>query len=335
MPSPIFGDAGNVQVRELGSQAAELSGILEGVQAEIRRHIVGQDRAIHSILTSLVAGGHVLLEGVPGLAKTGMARALAGAIDVDFARIQFTPDLLPADILGTRVYDAASGSFRTERGPIFHRIILADEINRAPPKVQSALLEAMQEGQASIHGETIPLPGPFLVIATQNPLEDEGTFRLPEAQVDRFAVKIMVGYPSREEEVAIIEMDGGSKEARPVVDGADIQKVQALSRQVYADGVISRYVADIAAATRDPAGSGLDLDGAIQHGASPRASVWLMRTARAHALLDGRGFVMPEDVKAVAHDVLRHRIMLTFEAEADGLRPEGVIDAVLARVPPP
>ena len=292
---------------------------------------------MHKILISIIADGHVLLESVPGLAKTLMVKTMAQIFNVDHVRIQFTPDLLPADILGTKIYKNSSGSFITQKGPIFHNFVLADEINRAPPKVQSALLEAMQEKNVSIQGDTYELKRPFLVLATQNPIENEGTYRLPEAQIDRFALKILLDYPSKQDELDIIERNSSNynPKIKTIVSPEEILEIQKFNEKIYADKVITEYIADIVNATRNPKDYDLDLESMIEFGASPRASIWLMRTAKANALLDGRGFIIPEDVKAVAHEVLRHRIILTFEAEANGLNTDKVIDFVLEKINSP
>ena len=299
--------------------------------------IVGQKKMIASLLIGLLGNGHILLEGVPGLAKTLAINTLSNAVHGSFSRIQFTPDLLPADILGTKIYKNASGSFVTQKGPIFHNFVLADEINRAPPKVQSALLEAMQERNVSIHGDTFELKKPFLVLATQNPIENEGTYKLPEAQVDRFALKILIDYPSKQEELEIIEKNSSTQEntVKTVISPEEILEIQKFNEKIYADKVITEYIADIVNATRNPKDYDLDLENMIEFGASPRASIWLMRTAKANAMLNGRGFIIPEDIKAVAHEVLRHRIILTFEAEANGITSDKVIDFVLEKISPP
>lgn len=335
------GDGGysvsDARLRELGEGAQGHAAVLARAADEFHRVVVGQDGALRKMLVALAAGGHVLLESVPGLAKTLMVSTMAQILDVSHVRIQFTPDLLPADIVGTKIYRGTSGSFVTQKGPIFHNFVLADEINRAPPKVQSALLEAMQEGSVSIHGDTHTLQRPFLVIATQNPVESGGTYPLPEAQTDRFALKIVLGYPSRDEELEIMRRNssGAGPAARAVLGPADVLAVQEFAGKIYADETVCGYAADIVGATRDPASYGLDLAGTIGLGASPRASIWLVRAAKANALLEGRGFVIPEDVKAVAPEVLRHRIMLTFEAGAGGASADGAVDAVLGKIRPP
>ncbi len=325
------------EIEQLNSHALEYAEKLNQLLSELKRVIVGQEEIMKKLIICLVADGHVLLEGVPGLAKTLMIKTLADTVAASFCRIQFTPDLLPADITGTKIYDHRTASFTTQKGPIFHNFILADEINRAPPKVQSALLEAMQERQVSIQGETFTLDAPFLVMATQNPIETEGTYKLPEAQVDRFTFKLLVGYPSIEEEKIIIERNtrGIVIETREVLTTAQIVEIQRFNQRVYADETIEDYVTRIVDATRKPADYGLDAEGMIDYGASPRASIWLILTAKAHALLNGRGYVIPEDIKAVAHDVLRHRIILNYEAEAEGISSDDVIDEILARVKAP
>jgi MoxR-like ATPase len=305
---------------------------------EVARRVVGQDAMVERLLIGLLTGGHILLEGVPGLAKTLAVRSLAEAIRTTFHRIQFTPDLLPADIIGTMVFDQRTGEFRPKRGPLFANIVLADEVNRAPPKVQAALLEAMQEKQVTIGGETHLLAEPFIVLATQNPIEQEGTYPLPEAQLDRFMLKVHVGYPSREEEKEILwRMAGG----RPiplsaVAEATDVLALRQTIAELYMDQKIVDYVVDVVRATREPQKVGLhDVKPLIAYGASPRASIYLAQAARAHAYLRGRAYVVPEDVKAMAFDVLRHRVLLTFEAEAEDLTSDDVITKVLGAVPVP
>ena len=327
----------NEEIKKLNEQAQKYAEKLSLVFDEAHKVIVGQQDALQKILISIVSDGHILLESVPGLAKTLMVKTMAQIFDVNQVRIQFTPDLLPADIVGTKIYKSASGTFVTQKGPIFHNFVLADEINRAPPKVQSALLEVMQERNVTIHGDTFELEKPFLVLATQNPIENEGTYKLPEAQVDRFALKIIIDYPSKQEELEIIERNssGQSNLVQPIISPDEILEIQKFNEQIYADKVITEYIADIVNATRNPKDYDLDLENMIEFGASPRASIWLMRTAKANALLNGRGFIIPEDVKAVAHEVLRHRIILTFEAEANGITPDKVIDFVLEKITTP
>ena len=301
------------------------------------QNIIGQEDIIKKILISIISDGHVLLESVPGLAKTLMIKTMAEIFSVNSVRIQFTPDLLPADILGTKIYKNNSNSFEIQKGPIFHNFVLADEINRAPPKVQSALLESMQEKQVSIHGETFQLEEPFLVLATQNPIENEGTYKLPEAQVDRFALKILIKYPSKEEEIKIIEKNTINVESKskPILKAKEILQMQEFNSEIYADDIILKYVANIIDATRNPDNYELDLQKIIEFGASPRASIWLIKAAKANAMINGRGFVIPEDIKEVAHEVLRHRLILTFEAEADEINSDKVIDTILDKIPSP
>jgi len=327
----------NEEIKKLNEQAQKYAEKLSLVFDESHKVIVGQQDALQKILISIVSDGHILLESVPGLAKTLMVKTMAQIFDVNQVRIQFTPDLLPADIVGTKIYKSASGSFVTQKGPIFHNFVLADEINRAPPKVQSALLEVMQERNVTIHGDTFELTKPFLVLATQNPIENEGTYKLPEAQVDRFALKIIIDYPSKQEELEIIERNssGQLNTIQPIISPDEILEIQKFNEKIYADKVITEYIADIVNATRNPKDYDLDLENMIEFGASPRASIWLMRTAKANALLNGRGFIIPEDVKAVAHEVLRHRIILTFEAEANGITQDKVIDFVLEKITTP
>lgn len=327
----------NAEIRKLNSKSEKYSGNLEKVLYELEKTIVGQKEILEKLLISLIADGHVLLEGVPGLAKTLMVKTLADTINADFCRIQFTPDLLPADIIGTKIYDHKKGNFYTQKGPIFHNFILADEINRAPPKVQSALLEAMQERQVSIQGDTFKLDKPFLVIATQNPIETEGTYKLPEAQVDRFAMKLLVAYPKKDEERDIIRRNtqGLEIKTKKLFDSKKIVEIQKFNQKIYADEKIEEYVARIVDATRYPENYNLNIDGLIEYGASPRASIWLILCGKAYALLRGRGYVIPEDIRAVAHDVLRHRIILTYEAEAEEITSDKIIDDILSKIRPP
>jgi MoxR-like ATPase len=293
---------------------------------------------LHGLLISLLADGHVLLEGVPGLAKTLAVRALAGAIACRFRRIQFTPDLLPADVIGTMIYNQRTGEFTVQRGPIFSQLVLADEINRAPAKVQSALLEAMQERQVTIGGETFPLDEPFLVLATQNPIEHEGTYPLPEAQVDRFMMKLVVTYPERDDEGTMLDRmtAGAPPVVRPVIDAAQVMRARAVVDQVYVDTRARDYALDLVRATREPASAGLArLGPLVEYGASPRASIALVRAGKAHAFLSGRGWVAPADIKHVAPDVLRHRVVLTYEADAERVTTDDVVAQVLDTVPVP
>jgi MoxR-like ATPase len=308
------------------------------IVAEVGKRVVGQDAMVERLLIGLLTGGHILLEGVPGLAKTLAVRSLAEAVRTTFQRIQFTPDLLPADIIGTMIYDQKTGEFRPKRGPLFANIVLADEINRAPAKVQAALLEAMQEQQVTIGGETHPLEQPFLVLATQNPIEHEGTYPLPEAQLDRFMLKVHVGYPTRDEEKEILwRMSSGRPiSVEPVADPAELMALRQTIAELYMDQKIVDYIVDVVRATREPHKLGLhDLRQLVAYGASPRASIYLAQAARAHAYLRGRAYVVPEDVKDMAADVLRHRVLLTFEAEAEDVKAEDVIAKVLEQVEVP
>ena len=318
--------------------AAADTGMIHNVVDQVGRRIVGQNYMIERLVISILTGGHVLLEGVPGLAKTLAVRTLAETINTTFQRIQFTPDLLPADILGTQVYDQSNGQFSVKKGPIFANIILADEINRAPAKVQAALLEAMQEKQVTIGGQTFRLDEPFLVLATQNPIEQEGTYPLPEAQVDRFMLKLHVGYPSREEEKEILRrMAGGHAiEVRHVATPATIMAARDRIADLYMDERIVDYIVAIVHATRFPAEAGLqDLAPLIEFGASPRATLSLAMASRGHAFLRERAFVTPDDVKAIAPDVLRHRVLTTYEAEAEEVTSDAIVSRILAAVPAP
>jgi len=320
---------------ELTRRVEGASAFVENLEREVRRVLVGQRDMFEKLLVGLLADGHILLEGVPGLAKTTAVSVLARAIDTEFRRIQFTPDLLPADLLGTQIWHQATGQFSTRKGPIFSHLILADEINRSPAKVQSALLEAMQERQVSIGGETHPLPAPFLVLATQNPLEQEGTYPLAEAQADRFMLKVKVDYPAREEEREILRrVSGAEPEAiRPACSVADILAAREITREILLEKPVEDYILNLVFATRYPDQFGLkDVAPLIQVGASPRASIYLARAARAQAFLRRRGFVTPDDVKRVARDVLRHRLGLSFEAEAEGVSADELIGRLLDRI---
>ena len=319
---------------------------LERVLQEIQKRIVGQTHLLDSLMIALLTGGHLLLEGVPGLAKTLAVKSLAEAIDVTFRRIQFTPDLLPADLIGTMVFDQRTGDFVPRQGPIFTNLLLADEVNRAPAKVQSALLECMQENQVTLGKQSFHLTEPFMVLATQNPIEQEGTYPLPEAQMDRFLMKIVLGYPSRKEEREImnrvVSTDGGSHLAagegiplKKVLVPERILRMRQIAAQIYIDERVKTYILDIVFATRNPEEYHLDLSRLIRFGASPRASIGILCAARAQAFLKGRGFVIPDDVKKVAADVLRHRILLTYEAEAEGIRAEDLVERILQTVPAP
>ena len=311
----------------------------ENVRQALHQVIVGQEALVDGLLVALLADGHVLLEGVPGLAKSLAVSSLARAVGGDFRRIQFTPDLLPADLVGTHVYNPKTGDWSVKEGPVFANLVLADEINRAPAKVQSALLEAMQERQVSLGGDTRPLPDPFLVLATQNPVEQEGTYSLPEAQVDRFLLKLVVGYPNKDEERKIIDRMAGigsRPEVPQVATLAAIQQARRLLDTIYLDDKVKAYVVDLVFATRKPEDQGLaKLKPLILYGASPRASISLVRAARAHAFLAGRGFVTPQDVKAIGYGVLRHRVIVTYEAEAEGITSEDVLKQVFDTVPVP
>ena len=304
---------------------------------ELAKAVIGQRAMVDGLLMGLLCDGHVLLEGVPGLAKTTAVRALAAVLDMGFSRIQFTPDLLPADLVGTQIYNPREGSFTIRKGPVFEHIVLADEVNRAPAKVQSALLEAMQERQVTIGDTTFPLPAPFLVLATQNPIEQEGTYPLPEAQVDRFMLKLEVGYPSRDEEQQIMRLSSKALDGlRPVLSVADVLALREVVASIHMEPVLEGYIVDVVRASRNPAAVGLrDLAPMIEFGASPRASMALAACARAHAFLEGRAWVGPDDVKAVGLDVLRHRVLLSYEAEASELSSEQVIQRLFDHVPTP
>lgn len=319
-------------VSELNMKMKEESLFLQDLQAEISKVMVGQQTLVERVLIGLLADGHILLEGVPGLAKTLLIKTLAQAIDADFSRIQFTPDLLPADLVGTQIYNPRTSEFSVHRGPIFANLILADEINRAPAKVQSALLEAMQERQVTIGDMTYKMEELFLVLATQNPIEQEGTYPLPEAQVDRFMLKVKVDYPTRKEERQIIDrMTGaGIPEINPVISPLHILRARDFVNQIYVDDKIKEYVLDLVLVTRNPGNNGLsELNNLIHYGASPRASIYLISAAKAHAFLMGRGFVTPEDVKQIAQDVLRHRVIVTYEAEAENISTDHIVRRIL------
>jgi len=324
-------------VSEINQKVKNESGFVEQLIGEVHRVIVGQKYMIERLLIGLLTRGHILLEGVPGLAKTLAVKTISAAIDTRFQRIQFTPDLLPADLIGTMIFNQKDGTFVPRKGPIFANIILADEINRAPAKVQSALLEAMQERQVTIGSTTYPLDEPFLVMATQNPIEQEGTYPLPEAQIDRFMLKLKIDYPDQKEERQILDLMARD-EAIPVqkvVGPADILRVREVVKEVYMDDRIKDYIVQLVFATRKPQEFKLDLKGLIQFGASPRATIFLAQAARAHAFVKGRGYVTPEDIKAVGMDVLRHRIILTYEAEAEELTTESVISRIFDAVQVP
>jgi MoxR-like ATPase len=323
-------------VTDIESEIARVKPVVSRVREEIARVIVGQESMVDRLLIGLLANGHVLIEGVPGLAKTTAVQALSSALKLEFKRIQFTPDLLPSDLLGTQVYSPKDGTFSTHKGPIFTNIVLADEINRAPAKVQSALLEAMQERQVTLDGQSHPLPNSFMVLATQNPIEQEGTYPLPEAQSDRFLMKIRIDYPSREDEAEILRRTAGKT---PILEGVasaeELQAARSVVAKIRMERVVEEYIVDLVRATRTDS-KVADVGRLIEVGASPRATIALAATARAHAfLVGGRGYVTPDDVKAMAPDVLRHRIMLSYEAEADGIGPDDAIVKVLERVRTP
>jgi MoxR-like ATPase len=318
-------------VADLNRAVANLRARIEPLHAELAKVIVGQRAILDRLLVGLLVGGHILLEGVPGLAKTLAVRTLAQALQLSFHRIQFTPDLLPADVIGTQIYNPRTGEFSVKKGPVFANLVLADEINRAPAKVQSALLEAMQEKQVTIGDATFRLESPFLVLATQNPIEQEGTYPLPEAQVDRFMLKLKITYPSKDEELAILERMAAvdpDLSVKPVLSERDIHDFRKQIDQIYVDGKIKRYIVDVVHATRRPAEFGLDISPYVQYGASPRATVFLTRAAKAQAFLDSRAYVTPQDVKSIGPDVLRHRLIVTYEAEAEEITPEHLLQRI-------
>ncbi len=328
----------NTSIQAINESVQRSSTWVPLLQQEIGRVIVGQKYLVDRLLVGLIANGHLLLEGVPGLAKTLSLKTLAAAIQTKFQRIQFTPDMLPADIVGTLIYNPVDGAFRTKHGPIFSNLVLADEINRAPAKVQSALLEAMQERQVTLGEETYALPDPFLVLATQNPIEQEGTYPLPEAQVDRFMLKLQIGYPNRTEERAILDLMATTSpglRVNPVVDAAHIFEARGVLNTIYMDDKVKDYIVDLVLATRDPKAYKLDLNGYVQYGASPRATIYLTLAAKAWAYLQGRGYVTPQDVKSIGMDVLRHRVTISYEAEAENLRSEDIIRKIFDAVPVP
>ncbi len=326
-----------MDIQKITQQVEKESVVLRQIIAEIEKVIVGQKNLLNRLLVGLLCDGHLLLEGLPGLAKTTAVKTLAATIRTAFQRIQFTPDLLPADILGTQIYRPDQATFEIKKGPIFHNIILADEINRAPAKVQSALLEAMQERQVTIGGQTFTLEKPFLVLATQNPIEQEGTYPLPEAQIDRFMLKIKIDYPTAEEEKEIMSRNyqGVFESVGGVVDVSAIESARQIMQSIHMEEKIVDYIIRLTRATRTPAEYGLDLNPMISYGASPRASIWLGMASRAQAFLNGRGYVTPQDVKSMAPDVLRHRIIISYEAEADGKSTDDIINALLERIEVP
>lgn len=330
--------AESIDIRELNMRIEQQSGFVTNLVTGMNRVIVGQKHLIDSLLISLLSDGHILLEGVPGLAKTLAIKTLSQLIDADFSRIQFTPDLLPADVVGTLVYSQKDNNFQVKKGPVFANFVLADEINRAPAKVQSALLEAMQEHQVTIGDNTFSLPKPFLVMATQNPIEQEGTYQLPEAQVDRFMLKVIIGYPTLEEEKLIIRenINGSMPKGTPVTTAAEILKAREVVNEVYIDEKIEQYIADIVFASRYPEKYGMpEMKDMITFGGSPRASINLAKAARAYAFIKRRGYVVPEDVRAVAHDVMRHRIGLSYEAEASNITSEEIVSKIINKVEVP
>jgi len=327
-----------VDVHQIKDRVAEKAELVHRLQAELGKTIVGQEEMLSRLLVGLLTDGHILLEGVPGLAKTTAIKSLAQALSTKFQRMQFTPDLLPADLIGTMIYVPSEGTFRTRKGPIFANFVLADEINRAPSKVQSALLEAMQERQVTIGDETYPLVGLFLVMATQNPIEQEGTYPLPEAQVDRFMLKVKISYPEPAEERKVLDLalDGTTRTIQPVLEPEEVAAMQEVVRLIYIDDQVKNYILDVVRATREPAQFKMKgLAPLIDYGASPRASIYLGLGARAVAFLQGRGYVTPQDVKDIAYDVLRHRVILTYEAEAEQMASEDVIQTILSTVPVP
>jgi MoxR-like ATPase len=325
-------------ISAINAAVQEASAFVPGLLGEINRVVVGQKYLVERLVIGLLANGHVLLEGVPGLAKTLSVKTLANTLSVRFSRLQFTPDMLPADVIGTQIYNPQSGAFTTRRGPVFANIVLADEINRAPAKVQSALLEAMQERQVTIGDQTYALEEPFLVLATQNPIEQEGTYPLPEAQVDRFMLKLKIGYPSRDEERQILDLmarTSGLPVAQPVVSPKQIMDARKVINDIYIDDKVKDYIVDLVCATRNPKTYKINLEGMIQLGASPRATIALTLSAKAHAFLKGRGYVTPQDVKSVAMDVLRHRVAVTYEAEAEDKTSETIVQKILDELPVP
>ena len=324
--------------QDITNRVQEQNSWVPALQQEVARVVVGQRYLVEGLLICLLTNGHVLLEGVPGLAKTLTVKTLSAAIRTGFSRIQFTPDLLPADLIGTLIYNPREGVFTTKRGPIFSNLILADEINRAPAKVQSALLEAMQERQVTLGDTTHKLPDPFLVLATQNPLEQEGTYALPEAQLDRFMLKLKIGYPTKVEERQILDLMGTSSpklDVLPVVEPEQIIRARELVNSIYIDDRVKDYIVDVVFATRDPGAYKLQLAGLIRYGASPRATIALTLASRAKAFLSGRGYVTPQDVKSVGMDILRHRVAVTYEAEAEEMTSEKIIEKVFANLPVP
>jgi len=324
-------------IQEITKAVEQKSQMTTRITEEVKKIIVGQDYLIERLLIGLLSNGHILVEGVPGLAKTTAVNALAKSLNTGFQRIQFTPDLLPADLIGTQIYEPKTGDFSIKKGPIFTNIILADEINRAPAKVQSALLEAMQERQVTIGASSFALTAPFLVMATQNPIEQEGTYPLPEAQVDRFMLKLKIGYPNKAEEKEIVQRVTRDvrEEIQAVVSPADIIDIQKLVNRIYIDEKLQDYILEIIFATREPNVFGIDIEGLIQYGASPRASIYLNQAVKAYAFLQGRGYVVPQDVKTVGLDILRHRVILSYEAEAEDLTSDDIINKIFENIEVP
>ncbi len=328
----------SVDVKQIGERVEKEGALLQRIRSEIGKVIVGQEYLVDRLLLAMLCNNHLLIEGVPGLAKTLSVTTLARVVQATFSRIQFTPDLLPADLIGTMIYNPKSGDFSTKKGPVFANIVLADEINRAPAKVQSALLEAMQERQVTIGDDTFHLDDPFLVMATQNPVEQEGTYPLPEAQVDRFMLKLKISYPSKEQELKIMRAMAKTKtkiDVDPVLQPADIIRLRELADDIYIDSKIEEYIVNLIEATRDPAKYKLDIADLIRYGASPRATIYLAMAARANALLMGRGYVTPQDVKDVGMDVLRHRVIITYEAEAEEMSSEDIVQRIFDNVEVP
>ena len=328
----------NTGITAINEAVKDASAFVPPLMAEINKVVIGQKYLVERLIIGLLGNGHVLLEGVPGLAKTLSVKTLAAAIHVKFSRLQFTPDMLLADVIGTQIYNPQSGAFSTKQGPVFANLVLADEINRAPAKVQSALLEAMQEKQVTIGEKTFKLEEPFLVLATQNPIEQEGTYPLPEAQVDRFMLKLKIGYPSREEERLILDLmarTGPPPSAQPVIEAATILKAREVINDIYVDDKVKDYIVDLVCCTRDPAKYGIQLQGLIQLGASPRATIALTLAGKAHAFLRGRGYVTPQDIKSIGMDVFRHRVAVTYEAEAEDKTSETVVQKIFDELPVP
>jgi MoxR-like ATPase len=324
-------------IQEITNEVEKQSQVTKSITKEVRKIIVGQDYLIERLLIGLLSNGHILVEGVPGLAKTTAVNALAKTISTGFQRIQFTPDLLPADLIGTQIYEPKTGDFSIKKGPVFTNIILADEINRAPAKVQSALLEAMQERQITIGSSTFPLEEPFLVMATQNPIEQEGTYPLPEAQVDRFMLKLKINYPNKAEEKEIVKRVTAEEqnEIQAVATPSDIIEIQKLVNRIYIDEKLQDYILEIIFATREPKVFGIEIEDLIQYGASPRASIYLNQAVKAYAFLQGRGYVVPQDIKTVGPDILRHRIILSYEAEAEDLCSDDIINKIFENIEVP